>query len=128
MFDFIEKEVIITGGGSGIGKAAALLFGEKNASVHIVDINEEVGRTTAEEIIAKGGKAKFHICDISQQEKVKETFSGIEKIDVLVNSAGVSHIGKADTTSEEDFDRIYRVNIKGVYNCLHVALQKNADS
>jgi 2-keto-3-deoxy-L-fuconate dehydrogenase len=124
MFDFNGKEVIITGGGSGIGKAAALLFGEKKASVHIVDINEEVGRTTAEEIIAKGGKAEFHICDISQQEKVKETFSGIEKIDVLVNSAGVSHIGKADTTSEEDFERIYRVNIKGVYNCLHVAVQK----
>lgn len=124
MFDFNEKEVIITGGGSGIGKAAALVFGEKKANVHIVDINEEVAAQTVEEIIAKGGKAEFHICDISQQEKVKETLNAIEKIDVLVNSAGVSHIGKADNTSEEDFDRIFRVNVKGIYNCLHAALQK----
>lgn len=124
MFDFTDKEVIITGGGSGIGKATALLFGEKNASVQIVDVNEEFAAKTVEEIIAKGGKAKFYICDISQQEKVKETFNNLERIDVLVNSAGVSHIGKADNTSEEDFDRIFMVNVKGVYNCLHTAIQK----
>src|SRR5436189_5257988 len=116
MLDFKNKEVIVTGGGSGIGKAAALLFGENGAGVHIVEINEEGAKRTVEGIIAKGGKAKSYLCDISRQQKVKDVFQSIEKIDVLVNSAGLSHIGKADNTSEEDFDRIYTVNIKGVYN------------
>ena len=122
MLDFKNKNVVITGGGSGIGKAAAILFAQQGADVHIIDINEEEANRTAAAISSNGGKAKFHLCDISQQEKVKEVFHAIARIDVLVNSAGVSHIGKADTTSVEDFDRIYTVNIKGVYNCLHVAI------
>jgi 2-keto-3-deoxy-L-fuconate dehydrogenase len=124
MLDFKGKEIIITGGGSGIGKAAALLFGERGGNVHIIDINEEQSRNTIDEIMSKGGQAKSYLCDITQQQKVKETFLAIDKIDVLVNSAGVSHIGKADNTSEEDFDRIYTVNVKGVYNCLHAGIQK----
>ena len=122
MLEFKNKKVVITGGGSGIGKATAILFGQHEAEVHIVDINEENGKKTVDEIIANGGRAEFHVCDISKQEKVKEIFNAIQKIDVLINSAGISHIGKADTTSEEDFDKIYTVNIKGVYNCLHVAI------
>lgn len=122
MLVFKNKKVIVTGGGSGIGKAAALLFAERGAEVHIIDINEEQANQTTVEIGAKGGNAKAHICDISKQEKVKEIFATIQQVDVLVNSAGISHIGKADTTSEEDFDKIYTVNVKGVYNCLHVAL------
>ena len=122
MLDFKKKNVGITGSGSGIGKATALLFGKQGAEVHIIDINEEQANGTRTEIIEKGGKAMAHVCDISKQEKVKEVFQSIQKIDVLVNSAGVSHIGKVDNTSEEDFDRIYTVNVKGVYNCLHAAL------
>lgn len=122
MFDFNNKNVVITGGGSGIGRATALLFAKQGGSVHIVDINEEQANKTVSEIIASGGKAVAYSCDISNQEKVKETFTAIKQVDVLVNSAGISHIGKADTTSEEDFDKIYTVNIKGVYNSLHVAL------
>ena len=122
MLDFENKKVVITGGGSGIGKATAILFAQQNAEVHIIDINEEEANKTADAIVNNGGKAGFHLCDISQQEKVKEVFEAIRTIDVLVNSAGISHIGKADTTSVEDFDRIYTVNIKGVYNCLHEAI------
>lgn len=122
MFDFNNKNVVITGGGSGIGRATALLFAKQGGSVHIVDINEEQANKTVSEIIASGGKAVAYSCDISNQEKVKETFTAIKQVDVLVNSAGISHIGKADTTSKEDFDKIYTVNIKGVYNSLHVAL------
>lgn len=122
MLGFKNKKVVITGGGSGIGKATALLFAQQEAQVHILDINEEQAGKVVAEITAKGGSAEFHGCDISKQEKVKEIFKSIQKIDVLVNSAGISHIGKADTTSEEDFDKIYTVNIKGIYNCLHVAI------
>ena len=122
MLDFKNKKVVITGGGSGIGKAAALLFAQQGSEVHIVDINEEQTNKTVAEIIGDGGKAIAHLCDISNQEKVKEVFAAIQQIDVLVNSAGISHIGTADTTSEEDFDKIYTVNIKGIYNCLHVAI------
>ena len=122
MFDFNNKKLAITGGGSGIGKATARLFAKQGAEVHIVDINEEGIRETAAEISATGGKAFGHVCDITKQEKVKEVFNAIKKIDVLVNSAGISHIGKADTTDEEDFDKVFTVNVKGVYNCLHVVL------
>ena len=122
MLDFKNKKVVITGGGSGIGKAAAILFAQQGGEVNIIDINEEEGSKTSAAILNNGGKSIFHLCDISQQEKVKETFHAIGNVDVLVNSAGISHIGKADTTSEEDFDRIYTVNIKGVYNCLHAAI------
>jgi NAD(P)-dependent dehydrogenase (short-subunit alcohol dehydrogenase family) len=122
MFDFKNKKVVITGGGSGIGKATAILFAQQSAEVHIVDINEEEANKTCAAINESGGIAMHHLCDISNQQKVKETFHSIQKIDVLINSAGISHIGKADTTSEEDFDKIYTVNIKGVYNSLHEAI------
>ncbi len=122
MFDFNNRKVIITGGGSGIGKATAMLFAKQNAEVHIVDINEEEADKTAAVISENGGKVFAHICDITNQEKVKDTFNAIKKIDILVNSAGISHIGKADTTNEEEFNKIFTVNVKGVYNCLHLAI------
>jgi NAD(P)-dependent dehydrogenase (short-subunit alcohol dehydrogenase family) len=122
MFDFKNKKIVITGGGSGIGKATAILFAQQNAEVHIIDINEEETNKTCAAITESNGIAISHLCDITNQQKVKETFTTIQTIDVLINSAGISHIGKADTTSEEDFDKIYTVNIKGVYNTLHEAL------
>jgi NAD(P)-dependent dehydrogenase (short-subunit alcohol dehydrogenase family) len=61
---------------------------------------------------------------VSAQAEVEQVFASIPRIDILVNSAGVSHIGRADNTSEEDFDRIYRINVKGVYNCLHAAIPR----
>ncbi len=122
MFSLQNKVAVITGGGSGIGKAVALLFAKQGAEVHIVDLNEEATNGTAEEIKSSGGKAVAQVCDVTTQGAVKEVFSRIGNIDVLVNSAGISHIGKADTTSEEDFERIFRVNVKGTYNCLHLAI------
>jgi NAD(P)-dependent dehydrogenase (short-subunit alcohol dehydrogenase family) len=128
MFSLKNKHAVITGGGSGIGKAVCLLFAKQQAVVHIIDINEAAANETASEIIRNGGGAQPHICDVSNQQKTIEVFNSINKIDILVNSAGISHIGKAHTTSEEDFDRIFRVNVKGIYNCLFAAIplmQKN---
>jgi len=122
MFKLTNKTAIITGGGSGIGKAMALLFAKQGAEVHIIELNNDAAAATVAEISVAGGKAVGHACDVSQQAQVVETMKKIGKIDILVNNAGIAHIGRADNTSEADFDRIYNVNIKGVYNCLFAAI------
>jgi 2-keto-3-deoxy-L-fuconate dehydrogenase len=122
MFLLHNKTAVITGAGSGIGKAVALLFARQQATVHALDLNEEALKETEAEIRSSGGQVKIHSCDVTKQAMVKAILESISTIDILVNSAGISHIGKADTTSEEDFDRVFQVNVKGVYNCLHQAL------
>lgn len=122
MFSFENKNIVITGSGSGIGKAVALVFAKQFATVHIVDINKNDADNVAKEIETAGGKAFAHECNVTNQQQVTGVFRKINRIDVLVNSAGVSHIGKVHTTSEADMDRLYNVNIKGVYNCLFAAI------
>jgi NAD(P)-dependent dehydrogenase (short-subunit alcohol dehydrogenase family) len=122
MFRFDGKTAIITGAGSGIGKAVALLFAKQGAEVHVVDLNEDAAHATASEIQNAGGKAVAQVCNVTNQKEVKDVFEKIGKADVLVNSAGVSHIGNVENTAEADFDRIYNVNVKGVYNCLKAAV------
>lgn len=124
MFQLDQKVAVVTGSGSGIGKAVALLFAKQGAEVHLIDLNEEGINTTAKEIKKENGKAVAHVCDVTAQQQVKDIFNGIGRVDILVNSAGVSHIGNVETTTEEDFDRLYRVNVKGVYNCLHAAVTR----
>ena len=114
MFRFNGKKVVVTGGGSGIGKATALLFAKQGAEVQVVDLNGEAANATAKEILETEGKAIAHPCDVTNQQQVKGLFNTIGRIDVLVNSAGVSHIGNVESTPEADFDRIYNVNVKGV--------------
>ena len=122
MFKLTNKVAVITGGGSGIGKAMSILFAAQGAEVHIIELNTGAATDTVNEIIAKNEKATSHICDISSQQQVIETFSAIKNINILINNAGIAHIGRADTTSEADFDRIYNVNIKGAYNCLFAGI------
>ena len=127
MNDLKGKVAVVTGAGSGIGRAVALLFAARGAEVHAIDLNEEavdsvVGNINHNKIKYEEGKAFAHPCDVTNQSQVSDTLSKIGRIDILVNSAGISHIGKADSTSEEDFDRVYKVNVKGVYNCLAAAI------
>lgn len=119
MFSLSQKSAVITGGGSGIGEAIAILFAEQGAIVHIVDLNLAAAEQVAGKIQSSGGSAYAYGGNIAVQEQVRQIFGQIKTIDILVNNAGVAHIGKADTTTEEDFDRVSSVNIKGVYNCLH---------
>lgn len=122
MFSLKNKKAIVTGGGSGIGKAIASILAAQGAEVHIVELGLEQAKQAVEEITSAGNKAFSYACDVSDHNSVKEAFNKIGKIDILVNNAGIAHIGKADTTEESDFDRIMRVNVKGVYNCLYAAI------
>jgi NAD(P)-dependent dehydrogenase (short-subunit alcohol dehydrogenase family) len=119
------KSSVVTGGASGIGRAIAELFAGYGACVHIVDLDLNGANQAAASICQNGGTAFAHGCDVSRLPEVREVFTNILRqapIDVLVNNAGVAHIGKLEDTSEEDFDRIYDVNVKGIYNCLTVAI------
>jgi 2-keto-3-deoxy-L-fuconate dehydrogenase len=122
MFDLTGKTAVITGGGSGIGKSSALLFAKQGAVVHIIDLSEDNATQAAEEIKAAGGEAHVHPCDVSNQQQVHAIADSIGKIDILVNNAGIAHIGKADNTSEADFERVFKINVKGAYNCMHAVL------
>jgi len=122
MFSLKNKKAVVTGGGSGIGQAIAIQLAANGADVHILEITVENGQQTLEKIQSAGGNVKVYACDVSKQKEVLEVFDQIGPINILVNNAGIAHIGKADTTSEGDFDRIYNVNIKGVYNCLFAAI------
>jgi 2-keto-3-deoxy-L-fuconate dehydrogenase len=116
------KTAIITGGGSGIGRAISLLFAEEGASVHILELNTEVADALVNEIQASGGQATAHACDVSQQQAVLSVINGIGTVDILVNNAGIAHVGDLEHTAEADFDRIYTVNVKGAYNVLYAVV------
>ncbi|CAN5333959.1 glucose 1-dehydrogenase [soil metagenome] len=126
-FSLQGKTAVITGGGSGIGKGISEVFAKNGASVFILDLNEEQGKTTEETIKKGDGKATYISCDISKQQDVKEVFEQIFKevghIHILVNNAGIAHIGNIEKTTEVDLDRLYAVNIKGVYNCALMAIK-----
>jgi NAD(P)-dependent dehydrogenase (short-subunit alcohol dehydrogenase family) len=124
MFNLTGKTAIVTGGGSGIGQAISLLFASQGARVIVLDLNEQGGAETVQDIERAGGKGSFFRCDVSAQESVQQVFAALPAIHILVNSAGVSHIGKLETTTEADFDRVFRVNVKGVFNTMQATLPK----
>jgi 2-keto-3-deoxy-L-fuconate dehydrogenase len=126
MFSLEGKITIVTGGGSGIGKAIAKLFATQGAKVHILDFDKKGSEETAKEITSAGYSASAVPCDVSNQQQVKEIIDVIAgksgAIHILINNAGVAHIGTVETTSEEDFNRLVNVNVKGVYNCLKAVI------
>src|SRR5699024_4902074 len=120
------KTAVVTGGGSGIGRAISKKFTASGAYVCILEYDGEAGRAVRNEIKEAGGSCTFYRCDVSDQQEVHRVFDEISEerpqVDILINNAGVAHIGNVENTSEEDFDRIYSVNVKGVYNCIHAAI------
>jgi len=122
MFSLKQKKAVVTGAGSGIGKAVALLFARQGAWVYVLDINEAQALETVKEIEAAGHEGSAHVADVSNQQQVLALFATLPRVDILVNSAGISHVGTVETTAEADFDRLYNVNVKGVYNCLYAAI------
>jgi 2-keto-3-deoxy-L-fuconate dehydrogenase len=119
------KTAIVTGAGSGIGRAIAMKFARNGARIHILDISEKGARSVENEIKGANGEAYSHVCDVSNQADVIAVIDKIgreQRIDILVNNAGISQIGNVENTSEAEFDRIMRVNVKGYYNCIHASI------
>lgn len=119
MFSLTNKTALVTGGGSGIGRAIATLFARQGAAVTILDLDEKGAAATTEEIKKAGGQANYFLCNVSDQQAVKTAVAQLPAIHILVNNAGVAHVGTAENTSLEDFSRIFEINVKGIYNCLH---------
>jgi NAD(P)-dependent dehydrogenase (short-subunit alcohol dehydrogenase family) len=126
LFNLDQRIAVITGAGSGIGKAIAHCFATQGAHVCLLDVNDTLLLKTAEEIQTKGLKASTHHCNVVHQtdcframDEIVVTFG---RIDILVNSAGIAAVANLESTSEAEFDRVFQVNVKGTYNCMIAAV------
>ena len=122
MLSLTNKKALVTGAGRGIGKSVALMLAKQGATVFASDINLENILIVVDEIVAFGGAAVPLNFNVAQQQEVRDAFTKIDKLDLLINCAGISHIGTAANTSEEDFEKVFNVNVKGTYNCLYAAI------
>tara|TARA_B100002051_G_C16709587_1_gene625845 strand:+ start:607 stop:1371 length:765 start_codon:yes stop_codon:yes gene_type:complete len=119
--NFKDKVTVITGGGSGIGEAISKHFSDEGAKIIILDSNQSEGQRVAQQI-----NADFIHCDISETKSVDNAFKSIESthgsINILINNAGIAHIGKLTETDPEDFDRIMKVNVRGAFLCIKASI------
>lgn len=114
-----NKTAIITGGASGIGLAITKVFAENGAKVHVLEVKDDAN-------IEGDYDVEIHQCDVANHQQVHDVIGKIaesEPIDILVNNAGIAHIGNIEQTTEEDLDRLYSVNIKGIYNCIQASIE-----
>jgi NAD(P)-dependent dehydrogenase (short-subunit alcohol dehydrogenase family) len=124
MLRLTGKHALITGAGSGIGRAIAVRLAADGAQVTILEAHADSGEETAKEIRDAGGSPRVITADVSNTESMRVAFDQVEKLDVLVNNAGISHVGNVLDTAPEDMDRVYSVNVKGVYHGLHFGVPK----
>jgi NAD(P)-dependent dehydrogenase (short-subunit alcohol dehydrogenase family) len=122
MFLLHQKTAVVTGGGSGIGKEVCIVLAKQGAKVYVVDLSEQSANDTVDIIKKEGGEAISIVIDVTNQKALMAAYNLIEAIHILVNCAGISHIGNATSTEEQDFEKIFNVNVKGVYNSLHAAI------
>ena len=122
MFLLHQKTAVVTGGGSGIGKEVCIVLAKQGAKVYVVDLSEQSANDTVDIIKKEGGEAKSIVLDVTNQKALMTAYAQIEAIHILVNCAGISHIGNATNTEEQDFEKIFNVNVKGVYNSLHAGI------
>lgn len=120
----VTRHALVTGAGSGIGRAIALRLGASGTHVHVLELRANAGEETARLIRGNGGTASVIAADVADTESMAQAFEGLERLDILVNNAGIAHIGNVLETSPEDLDRLYQVNVRGVYHCLHFGVRK----
>ena len=116
---------MITGAASGIGKAIAEKMSAQGAEVYLLDRDSTQGEALAATLSAAGHKAHYRDCDVTDTAATAallKSIGAVNGIDILVNNAGVAHVGNLENTSEADLDRLYQVNIKGIFNCSKAAI------
>jgi 2-keto-3-deoxy-L-fuconate dehydrogenase len=112
MFNLQNKTALVTGAGSGIGAAIAEMFASAGAKVFVADRDEKGGKAVAEKI---GGQ--FLLLDVTQEAGCADAAKAVGTLDLLVNNAGIGHVGTILTTQGADLDRLYAVNVRGMFNC-----------
>src|SRR6185503_1666068 len=126
MFSLKNKIALVTGAGSGIGAAIAEAFARANAFVFVTDRDEPSGRETTAKIKANNGQAEFFPLDVAKVSDCAKVAEQVEQsrggLDVLVNNAGIGHVGTMLTTTGDDMDRLYAVNVRGIFNVTKVFL------
>ncbi len=125
VFRLDGKRAVVTGGASGIGRAIALTFGSQGAAVHILDLEAGGAETIARQITEAGGAAFSHPCDVAYETDVERAVAEVLRhgpIDCLINNAGIAHVGNLERTTTDDLDRLYQVNVKGVYHCMRACI------
>ena len=126
MFSLENKTILITGGGSGIGRAMSVLFAKQKGYVVIIDMDEAGAEETLRLITSKGYHASFIKCNVADEEEVQEAISKAitinKRVDVLINNAGIAHIGTVESTAAADIERLLSVNVKGVYHMIKHAV------
>jgi 3-oxoacyl-[acyl-carrier protein] reductase len=124
---FQDQVAIITGGAKGIGRAVALAFIREGAMVVLVDIDKAGLAALREEIEKEGGRALAVCCDISRSAEVEQMAHAVEKtfgrIDILVNNAGIIRRGTIETVTEEEWDQVIAINLKGTFNCCRAVIE-----
>jgi 2-keto-3-deoxy-L-fuconate dehydrogenase len=118
-FMLTGRVAVVTGGASGIGYAIATEFLRAGATVHCIDVDAD---KLARAVDALGEGAHAYECDVTELDDVVHTFAAIPPVDILANSAGVSHVGNLENTHPDDFDRLFRVNVRGVYLCMQAVV------
>lgn len=116
MFDLHLKSALVTGAGSGIGRAIAELFARQRAKVWIIDRDEAAGRAVVDAIKTDGGWADFASLDVSDAAATTTLAGHLPHVDILVNNAGVGHVGNLLGTTAADLDRLHAINVRGPFN------------
>ena len=126
MFSLQDKTALVTGAASGIGEAIANTFAGAGAFVWVADRDDVAGRAVVDNLLAKNFKADFVSLDVSSETScsaaIEHALGGGGTVDILVNNAGIGHVGDTLSTTADDLDRLYAVNVRGVFNMSRAVL------
>lgn len=128
MFKLTGKVSLVTGAASGIGESIAHAFAAAGAFVYVADVNDEAGRTVVEDLRRDGWQAEFVHLDVTDESECRRVADDVTKandrLDILVNNAGIGHVGTIEKTAGADLDRLYSVNVRGVFNLTKVFIPR----